>query len=190
VDGLIQQNVAESLVRRRAGIGVLKLIAFLAVCLGLGCSRPAPVAEKASTPTKSGLVAICSPNPCDQHTHPTAPQPPWPFMWFYRTEIRNTLAVPLRVYKFEAYGWDGQQWVAGNVMGRELTARDFTEWYPDGDRIEEGVIPPGGAAVDARNWHGSDQPVHPPVKWAYWATDPSGGRHYAEVVVESVPHRR
>lgn len=166
-----------------------KFVALLAGCLGLGCSRPAPVVE-APAVAKSGLVVTCSPNPCDQHTHPTVPRPHLPFMWFYRTEVRNTLDVPLRVFKFEAFSWDGQRWVAGNIMGRELTAHDFSEWYPDGDRIVDGVIPAGGTAVDARNWHGSEQPSRAPVKWAYWATDPAGTEHYAEVVVESVPVRR
>ena len=135
---------------------------------------------------QSGLVVSCSPNPCDQHTHPTVPHPPFPFMWFYRTEVHNTLDVPLRVYKFEAFSWDRRRWVAGNIMGRELTSRDFSEWYADGHAITDGLIPPATVAVDARNWHGSDRPTAAPVKWAYWATDPSGGEHYAEVVVESV----
>jgi hypothetical protein len=54
----------------------------------------------------------------------------------------------------------------------------------------DGVILPGAAAVDARNWHGSAAPSIGPTKWAYWAVDPSGGEHYAEVIVESVPVRQ
>jgi hypothetical protein len=167
---------------------VRKLVAFLAGLLGVGCSRPAPVTEEAVP--KSGLVITCSPNPCDQHTHPTVPQPPYPYMWFYRTEVRNTLDVPLRITRFEAYVQQGGRWVARNITGRSLTAQDFGEWYPDGVKVVDGMIPPGGVAVDVRNWHGSSAPTNGPTKWAYWAVDPSGAEHYAEVVVESVPVRR
>jgi len=110
-------------------------------------------------------------------------------MWYYRTEVRNTLDVPLRVVWFEAFHQEEGQWVPGNITGRTLTGQDFSEWYHDGDKIVGGVIPPRGAAVDARNWHGSSVPTREPVKWAYRAVDPSGKEHYAEIVVESVPVR-
>jgi hypothetical protein len=111
-------------------------------------------------------------------------------MWYYRTEVRNICDVPLRITRFEAYHQAAGRWVAGNIMGRSLTAKDFSEWHPDGDQIVDGVIPPGGVAIDARNWHGSQNPTTGPTKWAYWAVDPSGVEHYAEVVIESVPIRQ
>ena len=117
------------------------------------------------------------------------PDPPSRYMWFYRTEVRNNLDVPLRVRKFEAFHWDGSKWIAGTIMKRELTAKDFSDWYGDGDPIVDGVIPPGGVAIDGRNWHASHEPNRGPTRWAYWAVDPEGKEHYAEVVVESVTIR-
>jgi len=111
-------------------------------------------------------------------------------MWYYRTDVKNTLDVPLRVVWFEAYHVENGKWIPGNVTGRTLTAKDFGEWYGDGDRIVDGVIPPRGTATDGRNWHGSMRPKSDPVKWAYKAIDPSGVEHYAEVIVESVPIRK
>jgi hypothetical protein len=113
--------------------------------------------------------------------------PPFRYMWYYRTEVQNKLDVPLTIVWFEAYHWDGKRWRAGSITGRDLTAQDFSEWYLDGDQIIDGVIPAGGVAVDNRNWHGSDAPTAAPTKWAYSAVDPSGKEHYAEVIIESVP---
>lgn len=180
-----------------------KLLALLALILGLsgtvGCNRrdgTTPHAGPERDPNsgsghspavpKSGLVASSSPNPCDQHTHPSMPRPPFPYMWIYSTEVRNTLDVPLRITSFEAYVQKDGKWVAGNVMGRTLTAREFDEWYSDGLKIANGVIPPGEVALNAVNWHGSEKPTHGRTKWAFWAVDPEGKEHYAEVVVESV----
>jgi hypothetical protein len=111
-------------------------------------------------------------------------------MWFYRTQVRNTLNVPLRITRFQAYVQENGQWVGGNVMGRTLTAQDFDDWYSDGIKIKDGVISPGEVAVDAVNWHGSSIPSHNPTKWAFWAVDPSGVEHYAENIIESVPIRK
>jgi hypothetical protein len=111
-------------------------------------------------------------------------------VWYYRTEVRNTLTVPLRITRFEAYVQQDGRWVAGNVTGRSLSAKDFDDWYSDGVKIKGGVIPAGEVAVNAVNWHGSSNPSHTPTKWAFWAVDPSGVEHYAEVVVESVPIRK
>jgi hypothetical protein len=122
--------------------------------------------------------------------HPTVDDPPLKYMWYYRTEVRNTLDVPLTIVWFEAYRWDGKRWRAGNVTGRDLTAQDFSDWYADGVEIIDGTIPAGGVAVDNRNWHGSDTRTATPIKWAYSAVDPSGKEHYAEVIVESVPIKR
>jgi hypothetical protein len=163
-------------------------VLFHALILPFGCTRPSNKATEITVvPLKSGLVATCSPNPCDQHTHPSGQKGPHPFMWIYKTEVRNTLDVPLRIFRFEAYVQKDGRWQAGNVMGRSLTAKDFDDWYGDGPKITGGEIPPGSYALDAANWHGSDQPTHELTKWAYWAVDPSGKEHYAEVIVESVP---
>jgi hypothetical protein len=41
-------------------------------------------------------------------------------MRYYRTEVRNTLNVPLRVIRFEAFVQQGGRWVGGNATGRYL----------------------------------------------------------------------
>jgi hypothetical protein len=134
-----------------------------------------------------GLVASHSPNPSDIHSHPDFPKPRYPYMWFYETTVTNTLDVPLRVIWFEGYYLQGQEWVAGNIMGRELTSQDFSDWFGDGVKVVDGVIPPGKSAKDARNWHGSPSPTSGPSKWAYKAVDPNGVEYYAEAIIESVP---
>jgi len=172
---------------------MLERIVLLAILFSLGCSRSSPKPEElkpTTTLTKSGLVATSSPNPCDQHTSPSIPRPPHPFMWYYRTEVRNTLSVPLRIVRFEAYKEQDGRWVAGNVTGRSLTAKDFDDWYSDGIKIKGGEIPPGETALNAVNWHGSSSPSTSLTKWAFWAIDPSGAQYYAESVVESIPIRK
>lgn len=165
-----------------------KIPLILLMLLSVGCSRQAKESDSTpSTPSKSGLVATSSPNPCDQFSHPTVPKPPFPFMWFYKTEVRNTLDVPLTIIKFEAYKLKNGQWVAGNITGKTLTAKDFDDWYSDGLKIKDGIIPPGSVALNAVNWHGSQIPTTEPTKWAFWAVEPSYKEHYAEVIVESVP---
>ncbi len=164
-----------------------KAIALLLGLLGIGCERNTDSLPPAVELPKSGIVVTCSPNPCDKHADPTVLEPSYRYMWSYRTEVRNTLDVPLRIVWFEAFTWHGSRWVPETIAGRTLTAKDFSEWYPDGDEIIDGVIPASGVAIDARNWHGSESPSRAPTKWADKATDPSGTEHYAEVVVESVP---
>ena len=181
---------AGNLGRSTTGGMMRRIVALLLRLVGVGCSRKGdPAATPAVAAPKSGLNASCSPNPCNQHTHPTVQQPPYRYMWYYRTEVCNTLDVPLRVVWFEAFHWEGGRWVPGNITGRTLTGQDFSEWYTHGDKIIDGVIPPGSTAVDNRNWHGSLRPTPEPMKWAYRAVAPSGTEHYAEVVIESVPIR-
>ncbi len=132
---------------------------------------------------RKGLVVSLSPNYDSQAT--VVQHPPYRYMWFYRTEVRNTLEVPLRVVWFEGFTRVGWQWIPGNIMGRNLTGKDFSAWYSDGESIVNGVIPPGVVAVNACNWHGSNNgPVLGSVKWAYKAEDPSGVAYYADVVLE------
>lgn len=105
-------------------------------------------------------------------------------MWYYRTEVRNTTDSPLRVVWFEAYSRALGRWSAGNIKGRTLTHADFREWYSDEDGLlEDGSIPPGGAAICSVNWHGSRRPWASRTKWAFKALDQSGNEYYAEAEV-------
>jgi hypothetical protein len=137
----------------------------------------------------SGLVVRCSPNPCDRHEYPGwAPSDDAPYLWVYRTEVENTLAVPLTVTRFEASSLVDGRWTPGNVLGRALTGEDFSDWYRAGALIVGGVVPAGATAADDRNWHRARSPEGRPCKWEYWAVAPDGREHHAEVVVRCVPY--
>ncbi len=162
--------------------------AALVAILGFGCRKdPAPSVPPGNVNT--GLITSHSPNPCDVHTHTTMPNPAYPYMWFYETSVTNTVDVPLRVVWFQAFYKEQDQWIPGNIYGRDLTAADFSKWYPDDVEVVDGVIPAGATARDARNWHGSEIPSSGPIKWAYRAVDPQGNEYYAEAIVECVPVR-
>ena len=135
-----------------------------------------------------GLVAAHAPNPCAVHSSPAFEENPYPFMWYYRTELRNMTDRSLQIVWFEGYyeAEDGQ-WHPNHVLKRPLGGEDFAAWYTEGVPCPAGVIPPGATAVCDPNWHGSEQPHSSRIKSAYAATDPDGRVHYAEAVLTSVP---
>ena len=128
---------------------------------------------------KPELEVVHIPNPCDQHESGAFRKNPFPFMWYYRTEVRNNTGKPLEVVWFESYFLRSRQWVPANIKGRELTAEDFRQWYADAD----GPIPPGGIAVCSVNWHGGSRPWSCRTKWAYRAVDADGKEYTAEAEV-------
>jgi len=133
------------------------------------------------------LEVVHTPNPCDQHAMQVFPKDPFPFMWFYRTEVRNPTGTPLRVVALEAYLWKrGRGWVVRNVMGRPLNEEDFRRWYGDENGAPtQGAIAPGGSAVCPVNWHGGHNPWYCRVKWWYRAVDDEGKAYEAESEVVS-----
>jgi hypothetical protein len=133
------------------------------------------------------LIVTHTPNPCDLHHSPSFDKDPYPFMWYYRTEVKNKSTVPLKIIWFEAFRREGDKWIPGNITGHALTTEDFIDWYTEGDIIKDGVILPGQTAVCDPNWHGSEEPYTSDVKWAYKAVDPDGNIYYAEEIVVSVP---
>ncbi len=147
-----------------------------------GCSQ-----RQDAMKSSKNFVVVHTPNPCDTHHSEAFKEDPFPYMWYYRTEVRNFSAVPLRIVWFEGYSQINGTWVANNVKKRLLTGKDFVEWYSDGSPCPGGVIQPGTAAVCDPSWHGSDKPQSGPMKWAYKAVDPSGREYYAEAIVTSVP---
>jgi hypothetical protein len=134
-----------------------------------------------------GLVATHTLNPGAAHSSPDFKESPFPYMWYYRTELRNTTDRSLQIVWFEGYheNEDGE-WHPKNVLNRPLGGEDFAAWYTEGVPCPAGVIPPGATAVCDPNWHGSEQPHLPRTKWAYAATDPDGQVYYAEAVLTSV----
>jgi hypothetical protein len=138
-----------------------------------------------SNPQSGALTVRHTPNPCDVHVSEKDPEPVSPYMWYYRTDVTNNLTVPLRVVWFEGYHQESGQWVPGNILGRKLTAEEFSAWYTEGDKVIDGVIPPGRTASCDPNWHASNSPRGVPGKWRYKALDPEGRAYYGEAVVES-----
>ena len=121
------------------------------------------------------------------HKKPASPpfkRAPFRYMYYYRTEVRNLSNRPLKIVWFEGYGEDDGHWYPGNILGRVLREREFSEWYTEGDTVTDGVIPPGKTAVCDVNWHGSASPEPLRAKWAYIAVDPWGNDYFVEAVVD------
>src|SRR6267143_7006399 len=97
--------------------------------------------------------------------------PPFRYMDYYRTEVRNVSNRPLKIVWFEGYGQVGDAWRPGNVLGRVLREEEFSAWYTEGDATNHGIIGPHETAVCDVNWHGSNSPAPANVKWAFIAVD-------------------
>jgi hypothetical protein len=82
------------------------------------------------------------------------PDPLYPYMWYYRTEVHNASDRPFKVVWFEAFTEEDGWWYANNILDRTLRGREFSAWYTEGDDISNGVILPGQTAVCDVNWHG------------------------------------
>ena len=109
---------------------------------------------------------------------------PFRYMYYYRTEVRNLSNRPLKIVWFEGYGEDEGRWYPGNVLGRVLRGKEFSEWYTERDAVTDGVIPPGKTAACDVNWHGSASPEPLRAKWAYIAVDQWGNDYFVEAVVD------
>jgi len=149
------------------------LILIAGVLAGCGGTEPAGPADPA-------LEVV--------HLAPTGrPRParPFQYMWCYRTEVRNKSGRPMRIVWFEGYTEYEGRWYANNILGRTMRGPDFSQWYTEGDRIEDGVIPAGGVAVCDVNWHGSEKPESLRTKWAFIAVDDQGNDYFVEALVPS-----
>jgi hypothetical protein len=142
--------------------------------------------------SRSGLFATHSPDAREMpltvaHKPPSGlplDRPPFRYMRYYRTEIRNVSNRSLKIVWFDAYRERDGIWYPGNVLGRALRRPEFSAWYTEGDRIDDGVIPSGKTTICDVNWHGSDSPEPMRTKWAFIAVDASGNDYYVEAEVE------
>jgi hypothetical protein len=117
------------------------------------------------------------------HKQPTGKplkDPPYPYMWYYRTEVHNKSDGWLRIVWFEGFGKDEEGWYSNNVLGRTLRGMVFSAWYTEGDPTEAGLIQPGQVAVCDVNWHGSVDAKPPEAKWAFIAVDAAGNDYFVE----------
>lgn len=107
----------------------------------------------------------------------------FPNMWFYRTEVKNNTESPLRVIWFEGYLESNGKWYAANILGHTMRSQDFSSWYTEGDKINNGVILPGKTAVCDVNWHGSNSKKYINIKWSFILVDDKGNDYFVEKIV-------
>ncbi len=136
-----------------------------------------------------GLVVTHTPNPSNVYSSPAVTNAPYPYMWFYRTEVKNQTDRPIRITSFEGYFFRDGRWVAANILNRPLTSTDFAEWYRDGAPVRDGWIAPHAVAACDPNWHGVTSPVSPRCKWTYDGLDAGGTKYHAEAEIQTVPNR-
>lgn len=160
--------------------GVLSLAALVSIALRL-IHKP--------TPIEGALLVEHFPNPTDAHTSSISQKPPFPYVWFYRTEVTNKLDKPLKIVRFESYFWVRNRWAAANVLRRPLTTEVFLRWYGDGEGgKQDGWLQPGTKAVCDINWHGFYVPYAPKAKWVFYAVDEQGSKYQGEGELISVPY--
>jgi hypothetical protein len=106
-------------------------------------------------------------------------------VWYYRTEIVNDAAVPVRMMWFEFYYSDGGTWHGVNARNAVLQTGDFVRWFSDGSEPpKDGWLQPGQTCVCDPNWHLAFGDSLVATKWAYLAVDHECQAHFAEAMVE------
>lgn len=161
-------------------LGALALAALALVAFRL-IRKPAPIGD--------ALVVEHFPNPTDSHTSSISKKPPFPYVWYYRTEVTNKLDKPLKIVQFESYFWVKNRWVAANVLRRPLTTKVFVRWYGEEDGKRDGWLQPGTKAVCDINWHGFYVPYAPKAKWVFYAVDENGNKYQGEGELVSIPYK-
>ena len=136
----------------------------------------------------NGLKIEHYPNPTNWHSSPLHLKRRFPYTWFYRTEVTNSLSQPLKIVQFESYFWNGRRWVARNILRRPLDTEVFLRWYGQEDGANDGWLSPGKKAVCDVNWHGSNSPHAPKVKWVFYAVDEQGFVHEGEGEIISLSY--
>ncbi len=106
-------------------------------------------------------------------------------VWVYRTEVENTLEVPIRVIWFQfSFRDEHGTWFGTNVRKRELFNEDFRDWYGDEPGIDEkGWLAPGAKGVCDPNWQLAFCEEIGTTKWGFIAVDAEGNDYYAEAIV-------
>ncbi|MGA1871889.1 MAG: hypothetical protein ACMUJM_25495 [bacterium] len=130
-----------------------------------------------------------SPNPSAIHKSEYFKKEPYPYMWFYKTEIKNSSNRELKIIWFESYFEFNESWYGLNVLNRPLRNDVFMKWYGnENDTFSTSEwLKPGEIRVCNLNWHGSSDPKGHRVKWSYIAIDRYGNDYYGEAIIESIP---
>lgn len=115
-------------------------------------------------------------------TYEADASPPY-YIWAFETRVTNRAPVRVQVTSFTSlYRYDDEWIPQGSAFG----TKEFTEWYTDGDTVEDGWIQPGETAIDARNWNRGG-PASPRTMWRYVAKDEEGREYVGAQEVEIVP---
>jgi hypothetical protein len=167
-----------------SAIGIILNGAFIGFYIWCAASalRGVSIAQYSIQPSNA-MKIMMSPNPCDVHRSPAFHEKPSPYMWYYRTEVKNMLPFPLQITWLATYSWIDDAW----MLQKEFDGEDFASWYTEGDPCPNGIIQPGQTAVRDPTMQGASDPKGGISKWAYLAKDPGGQEYYAESVVELVP---
>lgn len=134
------------------------------------------------------LEARNMPDPCrvNQVRGRRIKQSPYPYIWYYRTEVHNNSREPQRILSFACYVWTEGRWVEqANVLQHPLGTKDFVAWYNNGDPVPDGWIAPGKTAACDPNWNGfKDVPVTSrKLKWVFVAENRQGKRCTCEAPI-------
>jgi hypothetical protein len=144
-------------------------------------------ADLSSDPRAGGLTARHIPLSIQDIPDDVLARFDFPYVRFYRTEIRNNTDRPLKVVWFDGYILLDGCWTASNTKNRVLRAADFVEWYESNDFSADGWLSPGGSAACPINWHWTETAEDIPAKWAYMAVDERGDDFFVEAVVPVIP---
>ncbi len=166
-----------------SAIGIILNGAFIGFYIWCAASafRGVSTAQHSIQPSNAMMITF-SPNPCDVHSSPASREKPYPYMWYYRTEVKNMLPFALQITWLATFSWIDDEW----VLQKEFDGEDFASWYTEGDPCPNGIIQPGQTAVRDPSMQGATDPKGGISKWAYLAKDPGGQEYYSESVVELV----
>jgi len=157
-------------------------IALLSSIILAGCSASK---EKFNS---EALKVIHSPNPSNIHVSHLIKKSPYPYMWYYSTEIVNKSDRDLKIIWFESYSKIDEHWYSSNALKQTLRNKIFLKWYREKDSQDSPEwLKPNASYICDTNWHGSDTKKPPKVKWAYIAIDKYGNDYFAASVIESIP---
>jgi thiol-disulfide isomerase/thioredoxin len=130
-----------------------------------------------------GLIVQLTPSPIEP-TYKSQASPPY-YLWPFEARVSNNFEFPIRIKEFSSLTRAGDGWMS---PPEPFGAKEFTEWYTDGDQVDDGWIKPGDTAVDARSWNRSYGPAIGGAKWYYLAEDESGNEYRAEQQPDFVPY--
>jgi len=136
------------------------------------------------------LLVTHLPDPCPVNRPRGEYRAPYPNVWYYRTEVKNNTAVPLRIVKFTPWALMNGKWKEqDNVLHHPLGSKEFTAWYTEGDEVTDGWIAPGKVAACDPNWTWNREPIEQTAKWVFTATDKQGATYTAEAIVHLLPKK-